>query len=152
MKPQRCIATSGEPGDCYRACLATITGLDIRDLPNFGKGHRNDPENMEQMWNEVREFLAPHGLSIFNNYCNGEWSLERMLDYFSRYNSGVPIILTGKPKYHSDPAHSVVALDGKIVHDPSGAGIAGACGEWWFFDAVCVTDKWEMPSCASLAA
>lgn len=141
MTPQMCISAPGEAGDCYRACLATITGHPISQMQNFGKDCRNDPENMEAMWNEVREYLAPFGLSIFNNYCNGEWPLGRVLSYFSDYNAGVPIILTGKPKRHPDPAHSVVVLNGEIAHDPSGAGIAGPCGDWWFFDVVAIRAK-----------
>lgn len=149
MKPQRCIAPAGEPGDCYRACVATITGIPIHQMPNFGKDCRNDPDDMEAMWREVRDFLAPYRVSIFNDYCNGEWPLERVLEWFSRYNVGVPIILTGKPAHHPDPAHSVVVLDGVIVHDPSGAGISGPCGDWWFYDVICVTDKWSETQCAA---
>lgn len=138
MRPQNCISAPGEPGDCYRACLATITGIPIGTMPNFGADCRNEPE---RMWEEVRAFLAPHGLSIFSDYCTGEWPLEKVLEYFSDHNKGVPIILTVKPRFHDDPAHSVVALDGKIVHDPSGAGISGPSGDWWHFDVVAILPR-----------
>lgn len=155
MRLQRCISRPGEEGDCYRACLATITGLPIETMPNFIlAGDMNTAP--EGMWNAVRAFLAPLGLSIFNNYCNGEWSLERVLEYFSEYNRGVPIILTGMALHAPGECHSVIALDGKIVHDPSGAGVSGPVisgdASWWFFDAVCLAHDWREVPCVSLAA
>lgn len=141
---QRCIAKAGEPGDCYRACIATITGIPINSLPNFNavataKGIHGSEHSLE-MTRLARESLARYGLSLFDTYCNGDWPLEKALDYFSTYNIGVPVILHGLSKYAPDEHHTVIALDGKIVFDPSGAGISGPClagdGAWWFMDVI----------------
>lgn len=149
MKPQCCIAQAEEPGDCYRACVATITGLEIADIPNFKAEHalltREDNIAFDR---EVRDFLSDRGLSIFNFYCDGDWPLEKALSFWSGFNVGAPAILTGKPALCGEAAHAVVVLDGVIAHDPSGAGISGPCdpgeGEasYWFFDVICLAQNW----------
>lgn len=145
MRPQACVSKAGEPGDCYRACIATVTGHDIHGIPNFnalavGEGFDHSA-NMQKM---AREYLALYGLAIFETYCNGEWPLDRALEHLSAYNTGAPVILHGKPERSCDPGHSVVLLDGRIVHDPSGAGIAGPirCSDgraWWFAETICLS-------------
>jgi hypothetical protein len=149
MIAQRCISTAGEAGDCYRACLATILGVPAASIPNF-----NDITEKEGLAGEsaylamqqrTREFLHPLGLGIFNTYCNGEWPMEKALDYFSAHSPGVPIIFHGRTPRSPHEFHAVVALDGKIVHDPSGVGISGPCGDWWFMDVVGLAESWTSP-------
>jgi hypothetical protein len=140
MVPQRCIASVGEAGDCYSACIATILGVPIASVPNFNEETRREGLYGEAgslaMTKRAVAYLRPFGLSIFNSYCNGEWPIEKALEYFSGHSPGVPVIFHGKPRFSEDEAHAVIALDGKIVHDPSGAGIAGPLGDWWFMDVI----------------
>jgi hypothetical protein len=148
VKPQQCIASKrGEAGDCYSACIATVLGVPVDTVPNFNElAVRQGLEGQDgslAMMQMARDFLAPRGLSIFNTYCNGEWPIEKALDYFSGHSPGVPIIFHGKPLLSTDEAHAVVALDGRIIHDPSGAGIAGPCGDWWFMDVIAVAAHWQ---------
>lgn len=90
-------------------------------------------------------------MGLFNTWVNGEWPLEKLLTNFSADNPGVPFILHGRAAAEGvvpgEINHAVVALDGAIVHDPSGAGISGpavasAEGEpnWWWIDVVAVAD------------
>lgn len=143
--PQRCATSAGEAGDCYSACIATILGVPIESVPNFNEQTQRQglfgKEGSLAMTERARQYLRPFGLSIFNTYCNGEWPIEKALDYFSGHSPGVPIIFHGKPRFSLDESHAVVAMDGKIIHDPSGAGIAGPCGEWWFMDVIALAPK-----------
>jgi hypothetical protein len=143
---QNCIAVPGEPGDCYRACVASILGLTTQEVPNFhalsvASGAHGDKASllMQQM---VRDFLRPRGLAIFQTYCCGDWPLEEALQHFSGENPGVPVIFNGQPKHSNDDSHAVIALDGKIIHDPSGAGIIGPNQfektSWWFAEVITV--------------
>jgi hypothetical protein len=150
MAPQRCAAAPGEAGDCYRACLATILGVPASTVPNFNElarrtGLVGEPSYLA-MQDMVRTYLRPLGLSVFGTYCNGEWPIEKALDYFSGHSPGVPVIFNGQSIHLPDESHAVIALDGRIVHDPSGAGIAGpvVCeggSKWWFMDVIAVTDN-----------
>jgi hypothetical protein len=146
MIPQRCISAPGEAGDCVRACVATVLGVPAATMPNFNELTKREGLEGEKaylaMQQQIRDFLRPLGLSIFNSYCNGEWPLEKALDYFSGFSPGVPIIFHGQALSRPDEHHAVIALDGKIVHDPSGAGIAGPCGEWWYMDVIGLGADW----------
>lgn len=121
MTPQNCIELAPN-GDCWRACLATITGIAAQEMPNFM--HLDGVTNGNIGLAHARKWLQPHGLAIFDTWVTGEMSLEKVLADCSAFNAGIPIILTGKAA-HVDDYHSVVVLDGAIVHDPSGAGISG---------------------------
>lgn len=147
MKPQFCIAEPGEAGDCFRACIASILGVPVVTVPNFNNlVTQKGPVGAALMAEKAREFLNPLGLSLFNTYCNGEWPIEKVLNYFVGYSPGVPVIVHGMPQFATDEGHAVVAMNGKIVHDPSGAGIAGPMvgddGKWWFLDVIAVSRSW----------
>lgn len=135
MKPINCISGRGEFGDCYRACIASILELPADEVPHFGALSTDS----EQMKVHFRKWLSERGLALFENWVSGQWSLEKVLQLFSKESPGAPFILHGEAaiKGTGDINHAVVALDGEI-HDPSGAGIRGPCvnieGErlhWW---------------------
>lgn len=120
LRPQFCIEANPN-GDCWRACLATITGIDARTMPNFMHlGTANGDESCAL----ARDWLRPRGLTIFSHWADGRWPLDKVLREISAHNPGVAMILSGQAA-RVDDTHSVVALDGAIVHDPSGVGLAG---------------------------
>lgn len=121
MRGQSCLEQAPN-GDCYRTCLATITGIPAGTMPNFM--HLPGVQNGDHGTAHARGWLRQHGLTLFDTWVTGAMSLEQVLADCSGYNSGVPVILTGRAEKVAD-YHSVVLLDGRIVHDPSGAGIAG---------------------------
>lgn len=138
MIPQRCIAS----GDCYRACIASVCECPAREVPDFGSLAKDDPDRMRVL---VREWLHARGFGLFSTYCSAGWKLETVLSVYSAENPGVPAILIGKSGSSSNEAHAVVALNGEIAHDPSGAGLAGAwpCAckadcdlGWWWIDVI----------------
>lgn len=121
LRPQFCLVSGGSNGDCYRACLATITGIDAATMPNFM--HSEGVTNAYEGLHLARTFLASHGLTIFDTWVTGEIDLARVLKDCSAFNPGIPMILTGKTA-RGDDDHAVVVLDGRITHDPSGAGLS----------------------------
>lgn len=134
MTPQRCIGG----GDCWRACIASILDLPASEVPNFA---------LESDWDEMvaaaRGWLAERGYSLFRSYCSAKWEWQTLLKVFSGDNPGTPIILIGQCRADPSDNHAVIVMDGEIVHDPSGAGVAGPVshGEghevgWWWFDVI----------------
>lgn len=139
MIPQFCLTANPE-GDCWRACLATITGLPASQMPNFM--HLGKPAR-----EAANQWLRQHRLSVFNYRVGGaSWTLAEVLEEHSAFNQNTPIILSGESAVDNF-AHSVVAMNGEIVHDPSGAGISGPCRctcdqpdcdrVYWWIDVVC---------------
>lgn len=147
MTPVRCISSSlGEFGDCWRCCIASIVDLPASDVPNFfhiANGRAADgPECNKIAYELAREWLAKRGLGIFRVWAYGEWSLEKVLDQYGGFSPEVPYIVHGTPagERQGEMAHAIVAAGDQIIHDPSGAGIAGPClctckpdcpGLWW---------------------
>lgn len=121
----RQFCTVPEPhGDCWRACLATITGLDAAKMPNFVHAPGvNSPDDTTKL---AREWLKPYGLTIFDTFLPGDWSLQTVLKDASAINPGTAFILSGRAA-HVEDSHAVVVLNGMIAHDPSGAGLSGPC-------------------------
>ena len=150
MRPVRCIShQTGEFGDCYRACIASILELPAEAVPNFGHlVPMPQTVESEDQTALARKWLSNRGMTIFRTIANGKWSLDKLLYEFSDWNPGVPIILHGEAEHQSagDINHSVVMLDGRIAHDPSGAGIKGPCvdiaGErpWWWMEIIVLTE------------
>jgi len=91
-------------GDCMRACVASILELDPKDVPHFAE----DWPRSWFAWERARSLFlmthdkAPAGYSIANG--DGPRGVK----------------------------HSVIHLDGKMVHDPhpSRAGLLSV--EWWY--------------------
>lgn len=136
MKPQRCIAKGQEQGDCWRACVATILNLPATEVPNFVDLGGEDWKAWPKL---TREWLAERGLALYEMCCSAEYTIESLLKWRSHDSPDVPVILVGSS---ANDSHAVVAMGGKIVHDPSGAGISGPCtcdcsegckGTWWLF-------------------
>lgn len=138
MTPVPCVAPRGEVGDCYRACLASVLNLSPHDVPHFAA----NGADWTTMFEHAREWLRPLGLGIYRTYCSAPWALEDVLRWFSAKNPGVPVIVMGKSQRDPEENHAVVAMDGAIVHDPSGSGLSGPClgDEWWWLDIVAFTD------------
>ena len=96
--------TSPETGNCFAACVASILELD--SIPDFKKIEDRD------QWNEqIEKFLEPFGLWLHEFYCDNPDGFERIPGYSIQcgpVDDGV--------------FHSVVAFDGKLVHDPFPGG------------------------------
>jgi hypothetical protein len=154
MKPQRCLV-GGKDGDCFRACIATICEVPASEVPNFG-ALAGDIDGTARL---AREWLRPRGYSLFATYCSAGWALDKVLSTYSADNPGVPIILAGVPQTNNDETHAVVALNGEIVWDPSGAGLSGpwpcrcnpecGLGWWWIYVVAAFPCPMEKLQCAA---
>jgi hypothetical protein len=154
VKPQRCLV-GGKDGDCFRACIATICEVPASEVPNFG-ALTNDCDEMSLL---ARKWLAPRGYSLFVTYCSAGWTVERVLSNYSADNPGVPVIIAGVPETNKDETHAVVALNGKVVWDPSGAGLSGPypcrckpdceLGWWWIYVITAFPCEMEEQQCAA---
>lgn len=116
---------NGKRGDCDRACVASIMELSIDQVPHFydydpseggDTGHENKRrwlrETFGLKWIDL-PFEAP--------------SLEVMLESLATFAPGCHVTLTAKSK--RDVGHTVIVLDGKIVHDPTYGEPHGLVGD-----------------------
>lgn len=97
---------SGKYGDCQRACVASLLELPIEDVPHFGEG---DP-SVHEFYKRINKFLRLRGLSFIDTYA---------VDFSSKFYDGkcdVYHMIYGKTVRGFQ--HAVVAMNGKIVHDP----------------------------------
>ena len=108
---------NGTWGDCFRAAVASVIERPSRDVPHFCEGGEYNPAA------KAREWLRTQGLDYIEvNY--GAVALEALLEFMASCNPGSYYILTGKSAAGVD--HSVVALNGAIVHDPAGRDLSTA--------------------------
>lgn len=94
------------PGDCLRACVASILELDLLDVPHFVHEHTHGEIAM-------MDWLATKGIEC--------------LRLQGHYEVQTHVIYTGRSPRSTHGRHAVVGLAGEIVHDPhpSRAGLKG---------------------------
>ncbi len=114
----RCPAEDGlrlvyqrEGGDCLRAAVATVLGIDYDDTPP-ADGY--DPGAAREMW---REWMAARGLAMRQNFVHAPAFLDEP------WIACVPVTVPGKPTV----PHAVVMRRGRVVHHgwgPNGPTLA----------------------------
>lgn len=121
-------------GDCHRAAIASVLELDLDDVPHFADGGPTGEEFMR------REQAFLRSLGLVRIAVPYDAPLEKVLECVRVLNPGVYYLLGGKSRTGVD--HTVIGLNGQIVHDPSldNSGIVGPCesdGLYWltFFGA-----------------
>ncbi len=131
-------ATKGQYGDCFRTCIASLMGLHPSLVPHWF----DIPKDAATPWDEVRAWLREQGFNLFitgiisENQADGGLTKQDVLDWLAEENPGVFVILGGKSPKGAD--HSVITVDGKIVHDPAGHDPPGdaitgpASNGWWW--------------------
>lgn len=111
-------------GDCHRACFATILGLQPHEVPHFYEHPETDSTAL------IMEFLSRFGLMQAHVLFPGETNLREILTTLGHTMPGVPAILGGTSSRGC--GHSVVILDGEIYNDPTGSGIIGPMGDYYW--------------------
>lgn len=134
MTPHRMIANN----DCLRTCIASLLDLGPIAVPNF----MEDPNlPTEQVWANVRRWLATQGMSIWFAAYDGSIPLHDVLTTVAYTNPDCYYIVGGHAAYSQ---HVVIALNDKIVHDPSrlSPGLTGPdkVNNMWMI-AVLISDK-----------
>lgn len=101
---------NGTIGDCFRCCIASILELPAAAVPHF-MGGANFQDETGQWHKDLNDWLRPQGLCYMEfNVDLGDW-------YFP--NISVYHVMSGKSPNFLGVGHSVVALNGKPVHDPA---------------------------------
>lgn len=95
----------GISGNCFSACLATVLGLKIDDVPNFFDVAGSDHE---AWWKAVRAWLKPRGYGIICISVSSD--LLYMLD-------GIFIVSGPSPRLAGE-SHATVWYGRKHMHDP----------------------------------
>lgn len=122
---------AGQYGDCHRACVATILGLDPDQVPHFyGNWDQGEGEAL------LREFLGEFNLVQYHVLYTSEATVDEILRVTGAMGPGVPMILGGLSS--AGVGHSVVLFNGEIYNDPSGSGIVGPLPDGFYWVTVFV--------------
>lgn len=111
------LVKQAEHDDCYSACVASLLGLDLADVPNFYRdaGGCTGLTRMPEVYGLIREWAWPRGLAPL--FLQTRADLPYLLHHSERLNPGVPYILGGTSKYGT--GHAVIACHGRIIHEPA---------------------------------
>lgn len=111
-------------GDCLRACVASVLGLEAEDVPHFF----HDKCTAEIGNERLQEWARTRGLVPCYVIYPGAVPMEQVLEYWGGMNPTVPAILYGSTQ---DEDHCVVVYNGKIEHNPSwtNSPLIGPTGE-----------------------
>lgn len=104
----------GIPGDCWRAALASLLGLELDDVPHFGLYAR------QRWWFETRRWLQGRGLDLWYVPLDEDDIPDSVMD------DG--LVLLAGPSPRGPFSHVAVGHpDGTVVWDPhpSRAGLRG---------------------------
>jgi hypothetical protein len=106
-----------EHDDCYAACVATVLGIDLADVPNFYRdaGGAAGLTRMPEVYGMIREWARGRGLAPL--FLLTPAPLAFLLAHSERLNPGVPFILGGTSIHGR--GHAVVACHGRIIHEPA---------------------------------
>lgn len=102
----------GQTGDCLRACVASVLGLEAEEVPHFF----HDKCTAEIGAERLKDFARGRGLVPCYIIYPGSVPMEQVLEYWGGMNPDVPAILYGSTQ---DEEHCVVILDGEVKHNPA---------------------------------
>lgn len=116
----------GRPGDCLRACVATILDLPLRSVPHF-----LEPD-VGGWWARFTSYMDGRGLAVL--------ALGEPLD-------GVLGIGNGRSP-RGDHNHAVVTLGPEVAHDPhpTRRGLEGPIEDYLYFVVVDPSRPYGRPS------
>lgn len=123
----------GQIGDCFRTVIACLLDVDPEQVPHFMADlDRPIPE----IWKDVDAWLQERGLRHFT--VPYQTDVETLLKTTAKAYPGLRWELSGRSPRGSQ--HSVIAQDGKIIHDPhpDGGGIVGPGDDGYLWLSVLV--------------
>lgn len=97
-------------GNCFPACLATLLGLPLSEVPNFCTEHEITP-----WFPALIEWLKPRGYAPMANEFPGD--PDPFLQWVETCAPNIPWIANGKSP-RGEFQHSVVYIGSKMFHDP----------------------------------
>lgn len=104
-----------ERDDCYRACVATVLGLALDDVPNFYRGADKGDGKAPGALDLIRDWARERGYAAL--FLPAQHSLAYVLAQTARLNPEAPFILSGRSKFGG--GHAVVVCHGRIIHEPT---------------------------------
>lgn len=107
MKPVMQTET-GDSGNCFSACLASVLELPIEEVPNFFHGEDKSPE---AWWRRARAWLETQGFGIVCMTVDSDHH-----DPLHWYHPDAYLIVAGKSERGRD--HAIVCRGGRMIHDP----------------------------------
>ena len=118
---------AGVWGDCERTAIACLLNMDRDSVPHFADNFKTH----EEVIHKERTWLLEHGLAPFA--CPFRCELSELQDFMALNNPGLYYLLSGTSRTGCN--HTVVALDDRIVWDPSltDAGIVGPCDDGYYW-------------------
>lgn len=110
------LVKQAEYDDCYSACVASLLGLDLADVPKFYReaGGAAGLTQVPEVFGMIREWAR--GLGFAPLFSPAAVPLAHLLAHMEKLNPGVPYILSGQSKWGT--GHSVIACYGRIIHEP----------------------------------
>lgn len=124
LRPTRVDQTQvGEEGNCFAACLASVTGTEVERWPDY----RALAEAGSDWWQETLEILREMGWEAMM------WQTTHLPDErrASIYPQGFAIVGGNSPRESREDGgfgHAVVWKDGELWHDPHPTDRTGLVG------------------------
>ena len=118
MKKHFCEIKHNPPkqwGDCFRACISSITEIEMEEVPNFCEPDADWPDNLHH-------WLRKHGMGYVEvGFCppDGRGTLRWILAVMEERAPNTYYILSGQSQKWPETNHSVVCIGGKLAHNPS---------------------------------
>lgn len=111
------LVKQAEHDDCYRACVATVLGVPLGEVPNFYReaGGAAGFTQMPEVYGNIRAWAQTRGFAPL--FLPAQPSLEYVLEQTNRLNPEAPCILAGTSRFGA--GHAVVVCGGRIVHEPT---------------------------------
>ncbi|MEW5810297.1 MAG: hypothetical protein AB1925_12670 [Actinomycetota bacterium] len=113
-----------EVGDCWRACIAGVTGVPIAQVPHFVGDHYDadtaaaeiDPESSARWFEATQQWL----IERFNHVCLYYASPAARYPHNRPEPSAYPLVLWSGQSPRGDWKHVVIAEDTgeRMIHDP----------------------------------
>lgn len=110
-------------GNCLQACLATVLGMSLEEVPDFVA---DVPADM--VWTDsLRAWLHHKGFGLMIADISNDCDMERLLPF--------GVCLVGGKTSRGSVQHEVVYLNGKLWHDPypEGNGLTQLCDMFLIF-------------------
>ena len=98
-------------GNCWGACVATITGIPLDVIPNFSVTHDNT-----SWYRAFAIWLRPYGFAPVSFLCADERATRNHLDWAADIAPTTPWIAAGDTDRGK---HAVVYMGHKLLHDPN---------------------------------
>lgn len=135
-----------EVGNCYAACLATLTGKPIDFFPVMPPNVDETEENREAYDKAISDKLAEAGFVSVNLNLDAD---SRDLIRERKILTGFPYIMSGTSP-RGDWLHAVIFQDGEMLHDPHPSG--GGILNWRFQELLVLVKPWLVNSQAQKIA